>query len=94
MDNEREENLVSHNETQEVDSKKFDNFQEQTSMRMKLLCGQIARLGDIAEKSSVDYSQENVEKMFDYLTERLNSCKKLYMQKFDKKKNEEFDFKF
>lgn len=72
---------------------KQEKFFEESKERMSKICMQIAQLEKIAAKRSVDYTPENVEKMFAYLESQLADCKKAFMARFeDGEKDKAFDF--
>ena len=48
----------------------------------------------IPEKRGIDYSREDVEKIFSYLRDEIDECEKEYLKKFDEKKADKFDFDF
>ena len=77
-----------------VDAEKFARFQEESKERMNKICQQISYLEKIAGKRTVDYSKENVEKMFAYLEKQLFDCKETFMERFEESKSKKFDFDF
>lgn len=78
-----------------VDTEKQAKFMEESKERMGRICAQISYLERIASRRSVDYTQENVEKMFAYLEEQLANCKKVFMARFqEEEKPSAFDFEF
>ena len=81
MDMDYEENIVAEG-TEEfvVDADKQAKFMESSKERMNKICIQLAYLEKIATKRSVDYTPDNIEKMFAYMEERLASCKKALWQ--------------
>ena len=96
MDMDYEENIVAEG-TEEfvVDADKQAKFMESSKERMNKICIQLAYLEKIATKRSVDYTPDNIEKMFAYMEERLASCKKAFMARFDEpEKTSVFDFDF
>ena len=91
--NESEE--VSVEAVTEVDPEKLARFKEESKDRMEKICQQIGFLEKIAGKRTVDYTKDNVEKMFSYLEKQLADCKEAYMEKFEensRKKDFNFDF--
>ncbi len=79
----------------EVAGEKLARFQEESKDRMSKICQQISYLEKIAGKRSVDYTAENVDKMFAYLEKKLEECKATFMAKFEEEKplnNFDFDF--
>lgn len=78
-----------------VDPEKQAKFMKESKERMGRICAQISYLEMIASKRSVDYTQDNVEKMFAYLEEQLAGCKKAFMARFqEEEKPSAFDFEF
>ena len=93
------ENVVENEEievmTSVLDEEKSARFQEESKERMAKICQQIAYLEKIAGKRTVDYTQENVDKMFAYLESKLADCKATFMAKFENEKPQnDFDFDF
>lgn len=81
--------------TSVLDEEKSARFQEESKERMAKICQQIAYLEKIAGKRTVDYTQENVDKMFAYLESKLADCKATFMAKFENEKSQnDFDFDF
>ena len=96
MDMDYEENIVAEG-TEEfvVDADKQAKFMESSKERMNKICIQLAYLEKIVTKRSVDYTPDNIEKMFAYMEERLASCKKAFMARFEEpEKTSVFDFDF
>lgn len=78
-----------------VDTEKQTKFMEESKERMSKICSQISLLEKIASKRSVDYTEENVEKMFSFLENQLAACKEKFMEHFSEKdKSKTFDFDF
>lgn len=78
-----------------IDSEKQAKFMEESKERMSKICTQISYLEKIAAKRSVDFTPENVEKMFVYLETQLADCKKVFMARFtENEKSKTFDFDF
>ena len=71
-------------------------FRELTSNRMKMIGQQLFQMKKIPEKRGIDYSREDVEKIFTYLRNEIDKCESEFIKKFDEKKADkfEFDFKF
>lgn len=91
--NEAEE--VSTEPVAEVDPEKLARFKEESKDRMAKICQQIGFLEKIAGKRTVDYTKENVEKMFSYLEKQLADCKAAYMERFEESsKEKDFNFDF
>ena len=63
-----------------VDSEKQAKFMKESKERMIKICTQITYLEKIASKRSVDYTPENIEKMFAYLENSLANCKETFME--------------
>ena len=87
------------NEVQEIvedsttlDDEKVARFREESKAQMQKICGQIDRLTKIASKRSVDYFEDDVVKMFDYLYGRLDKSKETFMARFEE--NDAFSFDF
>jgi len=81
--------------TAEVDAEKQARFKAESKVRMEKICQQISSLKKIAGKRSVDYTKENVDKMFSYLEKQLADCKAVYMERFKESgKGRNFDFEF
>ncbi|MBR1700596.1 MAG: hypothetical protein IJ716_01440 [Lachnospiraceae bacterium] len=79
----------------EVDPEKLARFKEESKERMAKICQQIGFLEKIANKRSVDYTKENVEKMFSYLEKQLADCKAVYLERFEESnKGKDFNFDF
>lgn len=82
-------------ESMSIDSEKHAKFMEESKERMSKICTQIVYLEKIAGKRSVDYTQENVEKMFSYLESQLARCKETFMARFNSTDDsQKFDFDF
>lgn len=82
-------------ESASVNTEKQTKFMEESKERMSKICTQIAYLEKIAGKRSVDYTKENVEKMFSYLESRLSRCKETFMERFENPNDDNrFDFDF
>ena len=91
--NEAEE--VSTEAVPEVDPEKLARFKEESKDRMAKICQQIGFLEKIAGKRTVDYTKDNVEKMFTYLEKQLADCKAAYMERFEESsKEKDFNFDF
>lgn len=93
------ENVMENEETEVktsvLDEEKASRFQEESKDRMSKICQQIAYLEKIAGKRTIDYTQENVDKMFTYLESKLADCKATFMAKFENEKPQnDFDFDF
>ncbi len=80
----------------EVDAEKHERFKAESKERMSKLCAQIAMLEKIAAKRSVDYTQQDVEKMFAYMEKKLADCKATFMAHFENEEEAKnnFDFEF
>lgn len=93
IQDEEEQNVQE--ESMSIDSEKHARFMEESKDRMSKICTQIAYLEKIAGKRSVDYTQENVEKMFSYLENQLSRCKETFMARFENSNADKtFDFDF
>lgn len=78
-----------------VDSEKQAKFMTESKERMIKICTQITYLEKIASKRSVDYTPENIEKMFAYLENSLANCKETFMERFKETEDaKKFDFDF
>lgn len=78
-----------------IDTEKQEKFMEESKERMSKICSQISLLEKIAGKRSVDYTEENVEKMFSYLEGQLATCKDKFMEHFSEQNTtNKFDFDF
>ena len=69
-------------------------FRELTSNRMKMIGQQLFQMKKIPEKRGIDYSMEDVEKIFTYLRNEIDKCESEFIKKFDEKKADKFDFDF
>lgn len=69
-------------------------FRELTSNRMKMIGQQLFQMKKIPEKRGIDYSREDVEKIFIYLRNEIDKCESEFIKKFDEKKADKFDFDF
>jgi hypothetical protein len=69
-------------------------FRELTSNRMKMIGQQLFQMKKIPEKRGIDYSREDVEKIFAYLRNEIDKCESEFIKKFDEKKADKFDFDF
>ena len=69
-------------------------FRELTSNRMKMIGQQLFQMKKIPEKRGIDYSREDVEKIFAYLRNEIDKCENEFIKKFDEKKADKFDFDF
>ena len=89
-------NAISNAEELTVDTEKQERFKKDSKERMEKICQQIANLKKLAGKRSVDYTKENIEKMFSYLEKQLAECKSAYMERFKDSngKGKNFDFEF
>lgn len=69
---------------------KAEKFKRLSLQRVQKAAKYIANLGNLANKSSYDYTAEDVEKVFGYLQKQLDDAK----AKFDKTtdKNDEFSW--
>lgn len=77
------------------DAEKQAKFMEESKERMSKICSQISLLEKVASKRSVDYTEENIEKMFSYLEGQLSACKDKFMEHFSEQdKSKKFDFDF
>ena len=81
-------------DTSEEDAEKTDptekavsKFRQQTASRMKVIAQQLFFMKKIPEKRGIDYSREDVEKIFSYLRDEIDECEKEYLKKFDEKKS-------
>ena len=64
-----------------------EKFKEETVSRMQMIHKQFTYLTKIASKRSVDYTQEDVEKMFAFLENEVASSKKEFLRKFNDDQN-------
>ena len=81
--------------TEETDGEVTDSkFRELTSNRMKMIGQQLFQMKKIPEKRGIDYSREDVEKIFTYLRNEIDKCESEFIKKFDEKKADKFDFDF
>lgn len=95
MDENVTENEVAAEPVAEVDAEKLARFKEESKDRMEKICQQIGYLEKIAGKRTVEYTKENVEKMFSYLEKQLADCKAVYMERFEENsKGKDFNFEF
>ena len=69
-------------------------FRKLTSNRMKMIGQQLFQMKKIPEKRGIDYSREDVEKIFAYLRNEIDKCESEFIKKFDEKKADKFDFDF
>lgn len=69
-------------------------FRKLTSNRMKIIGQQLFQMKKIPEKRGIDYSREDVEKIFTYLRNEIDKCESEFIKKFDEKKADKFDFDF
>ena len=60
-------------------------FRELTSNRMKMIGQQLFQMKKIPEKRGIDYSREDVEKIFTYLRNEIDKCESEFIKKFDEK---------
>lgn len=72
----------------------ISKFRELTSNRMKMIGQQLFQMKKIPEKRGIDYSREDVEKIFTYLRNEIDKCESEFIKKFDEKKADKFDFDF
>ena len=71
-----------------------ETVRELTSNRMKMIGQQLFQMKKIPEKRGIDYSREDVEKIFAYLRNEIDKCESEFIKKFDEKKADKFDFDF
>ena len=57
-------------------------FRELTSNRMKMIGQQLFQMKKIPEKRGIDYSREDVEKIFAYLRNEIDKCESEFIKKF------------
>lgn len=78
-----------------VDTEKQNAFFKESKERMSYICKQISLLKKIANKRSVDFTADNVEKMFSYLENQLAECKGAFTARLEQKEDTStFDFDF
>lgn len=87
-----EESTTNIDEVEEVSEREIDEdlrekFKEETVSRMQMIHKQFTYLTKIASKRSVDYTQEDVEKMFAFLENEVASSKKEFLRKFNDDQN-------
>ena len=75
-------------------SEKRERFMEESKERMIYYCGEKTLWKKIANKRTVEYTPENIEKMFSYLEAQLSECKDAFMAKFKEEEKKSFDFNF
>lgn len=89
------ENEINQTADSTVDVEKQAKFREESKERMSKICSQISYLEKIAAKRSVDYTKDDVDKMFSYLEKQLADCKAAFMARFeDGNKAKPFNFEF
>lgn len=84
LDMEEVEEELSESETKE------EKFKRLSAQRVQKAAKYISALGNLANKSSYDYTEQDIEKVFGYLQKQLDDAK----AKFEKsvEKNDEFSW--
>jgi bifunctional pyridoxal-dependent enzyme with beta-cystathionase and maltose regulon repressor activities len=82
---ELEDNLNEENASEETKNEKFKRLSAQ---RIQKAAKYISALGNLANKSSYDYTEEDIDKVFTYLQKQLDDAK----AKFDKSNEKEEEF--
>ena len=69
-----------------------EKFRTDSVAWMRKICDSIKKLEGLADKKGMVYTEEDVDKMFNYLASRLDKCKGKYLNKLEEQKG--FDFTF
>ena len=59
----------------EVDDPKAKKFKELANKRVNDICKKILNIGKLSNKSSYHYTEEEVEKIFNVITEQVNDAR-------------------
>lgn len=83
-------------EKEEATAEAVSKFRELTAARMSAIGQQLFNMKKIPGKRGIDYSREDVDKIFAYLRGEIDKCESEFIKKFDEKKADKykFDFKF
>ena len=75
-------------EEEVTEETKNEKFKRLSAQRIQKAAKYISALGNLANKSSYDYTEEDVEKIFNYLQKQLDDTR----AKFDKTNEKEEEF--
>lgn len=81
-------------EKEESNAEAVSKFRELTAVRMSAIGQQLFQMKKIPGKRGIDYSREDVEKIFAYLRGEIEKCEGEFIKKFDEKKADKFNFDF
>lgn len=81
-------------EKEEATAEAISKFRELTAARMSAIGQQLFQMKKIPGKRGIDYSKEDVEKIFTYLRGEIDKCEGEFIKKFDEKKADKFNFDF
>lgn len=81
-------------EKEEATAEAISKFRELTAARMSAIGQQLFQMKKIPGKRGIDYSREDVEKIFTYLRGEIDKCEGEFIKKFDEKKADKFNFDF
>ena len=77
-----------------IPAEAISKFRELTAARMSAIGQQLFQMKKIPGKRGIDYSREDVEKIFAYLRGEIDKCESEFIKKFDEKKADKFNFDF
>lgn len=78
-------------EKQAEEINQHEKFRKDAISQMERIYASIQKLEKLSQRRNAGYTEEEVERMFEYLEDRLADCKKAYLQKLNPEK---FDFEF
>lgn len=81
-------------EKEEATAEAISKFRELTAARMSAIGQQLFQMKKIPGKRGIDYSREDVEKIFTYLRGEIDKCEGEFIKKFEEKKADKFNFDF
>lgn len=81
-------------EKEEATAEAVSKFRELTAARMSAIGQQLFNMKKIPGKRGIDYSREDVDKIFAYLRGEIDKCESEFIKKFDEKKADKFNFNF
>lgn len=73
-----------------IPAEAISKFRELTAARMSAIGQQLFQMKKIPGKRGIDYSREDVEKIFIYLRGEIDKCESEFIKKFDEKKADKF----
>lgn len=73
-----------------IPAEAISKFRELTAARTSAIGQQLFQMKKIPGKRGIDYSREDVEKIFIYLRGEIDKCESEFIKKFDEKKADKF----